>query len=241
MSDPQPAPAAPTSWEPLAPYERRVLGVLIEKQKTSKSADAYPMTLNSIVVGSNQKSNRDPVYDLDADAVEETLGDLQRKGSVMKMTGGRADRWRHLLYELWKVTKVEMAILAELLLRGPQTEGDLRGRASRMDDIKDLDELRGLLKGLTERNLVVYLTEPNRRGTVVTHGFHTPDELEREKGRHAGGAADHEPAPVRSPGGNAALESRLNEAFDEIASLREAVSRLEQSVSELRAGREQAP
>ncbi|HET6575144.1 MAG TPA: DUF480 domain-containing protein [Fimbriiglobus sp.] len=227
MPDPQPA------REPLAPSERRVLGVLIEKQKTSKSADAYPMTLNAIVTGSNQKSNRDPVYDLDAEAVEETLADLQRKGLVMKMTGGRADRWRHLLYELWKVTKVEMAILAELLLRGPQTEGDLRSRASRMDEIKDLDELRALLKGLAERNLVVYLTEPDRRGTVVTHGFHTPDELEREKGRHAGGAADHEPAPVRSAGGSA-LEARLNEAFDEIANLREAVARLEQTVSELR-------
>jgi uncharacterized protein YceH (UPF0502 family) len=233
MPDPQPA-AAP-AWEPLAPYERRVLGVLIEKQKTSKSADAYPMTLNAIVVGSNQKSNRDPVYDLDAEAVEETLGVLQRKGLVMKMTGGRADRWRHLLYELWKVTKVEMAVLAELLLRGPQTEGDLRGRASRMDEVKDLDELRGLLKGLAERNLVVYLTEPNRRGTVVTHGFHAPDELERERGRHAGGAADHEPAPVRS-GSGSALEARLSEAFDEIANLREAVSRLEQAVDGLRRG-----
>ena len=169
--------------------------------------------------------------------VEETLGRLQRRGLVMKMTGGRVDRWRHLLYEAWKVAKVEMAVLAELLLRGPQTEGDLRGRASRMDEIKDLDELRGLLKGLAERNLVVYLSPPDRRGTVVTHGFHTPDELEREKGRHAGGAADHEPAPARSSGGGSALESRLNEAFDEIASLREAVSRLEQTVSELRVGR----
>jgi uncharacterized protein YceH (UPF0502 family) len=234
MSDPQPAPAAPTSWEPFAPYERRVLGVLIEKQKTSKSADAYPMTLNAITTGCNQKSNREPVYDLDTEAVEETLGELQRKGLVMKMTGGRADRWRHLLYELWKVSKVEMAVLAELLLRGPQTEGDLRGRASRMDEIKDLDELRGLLKDLAGRNLVVYLTEPNRRGTVVTHGFHAPDELERERGRHAAGVTDYEPAPARSSGGGSALEARLNEAFDEIANLREAVAPLGQAVAELR-------
>jgi uncharacterized protein YceH (UPF0502 family) len=230
MSD----PAAVPTWEPLPPYERRVLGVLIEKQKTSKSADAYPMTLNAITTGCNQKSNREPVYDLDTEAVEETLGELQRKGLVMKMTGGRADRWRHLLYELWKVTKVEMAVLAELLLRGPQTEGDLRGRASRMDEIKDLDELRGLLKGLAGRNLVVYLTEPGRRGTVVTHGFHTPDELERERGRHAGGAADHEPAPVRSSGDSSALEARLNEALGEIAALQERLGRLEQTVDELR-------
>ncbi len=236
MPDPTPAaPPAPPTWEPLPPHERRVLGVLIEKQKTSKSADAYPMTLNAITTGCNQKSNRDPVYELDGEAVEEALASLQRKGLVMKMTGSRADRWRHLLYEVWKASKVEMAVLAELLLRGPQTEGDLRGRASRMDEIKDLDELRGLLKGLAERRLVAYLTEPGRRGTVVTHGFHAPEELEREKARHAAGAADHEPAPARSPGGSAA-EGRLAEALAEIARLRETVARLERTIEELRRG-----
>lgn len=226
-----------SDFTPLTPHERRVLGVLIEKQKTSKSADAYPMTLNSITTGCNQKSNRDPVYDLDEYVVEEVLGELQPKGLVMKMTGGRADRWRHLLYEAWKVSKVEMAILAELLLRGPQTEGELRGRASRMDEIKDVDELRGLLTALRARSLVVYLTEPNRRGTVVTHGFHEPAELEREKSR-AGAVTDHEVAPpaVRIVPAPSALDARLNEAFAEIARLREAVTRLEQQVAELRRG-----
>ena len=65
--------AAPETWTPLPPHERRVLGVLVEKQKTSKTADAYPMTLNSVVTGCNQKSNRDPVMDLSEDPVEETL------------------------------------------------------------------------------------------------------------------------------------------------------------------------
>jgi uncharacterized protein YceH (UPF0502 family) len=238
MPDPTPAaPPAPPARELIPPHERRVLGVLIEKQKTSKSADAYPMTLNSITAGCNQKSNRDPVYDLDEDVVEEALGNLQRRGLVMKMTGSRTDRWRHLLYEEWKASKVEMAVLAELLLRGPQTEGDLRGRASRMDEIKDLDELRGLLKGLAERGLVAYLSPPDRRGTVVTHGFYTPEELEREKGRHAGsGSADHGPTPARPAGGSAALEARLAEAFDEIARLRETVARLEQTIETLRRG-----
>jgi uncharacterized protein YceH (UPF0502 family) len=153
---------------PLEPTERRVLGVLIEKQKTSKTADAYPMTLNSLTTGCNQKSNRDPITELDDDDVEETLNTLQRNGYVLKIVGGRTDRYRHLLYDLWRVSKVEMAILAELLLRGPQSEGDLRGRASRMDDIADLDALRELLKSLASRNLVVYLT-PEGRGAVLTH------------------------------------------------------------------------
>jgi uncharacterized protein YceH (UPF0502 family) len=225
MSD----PAAPT-WYPLAPDQRRVLGALIEKQKTSKSADAYPMSLNAITTACNQKSNRDPVTDYDEDQVEATLANLQRSGLVMKMTGSRVDRWRHLLYEAWGTpSKVEMAVLAELLLRGPQTEGDLRGRASRMDEIKDLDELRGLLKNLASRNLVVYLTPPGR-GAVVTHGFHTLDEL--EKARAAGGAMASASEAATRPA-SSGLEARLNEAFDEIAKLRETVARLEARIAEL--------
>lgn len=163
--------------EPLSMLERRVLGVLIEKQKTSKSPDAYPMTLNSLTIGCNQKSNRDPVLELSDDDVEETLISLGKKGFTVKITGGRAERFRHLLYDVWKVSKIELAILAELMMRGPQSEGDLRGRASRMDDIADLDQLRTILKSMVERHFVVYLTEPDRRGAMLTHGFHLPEEL----------------------------------------------------------------
>jgi uncharacterized protein YceH (UPF0502 family) len=211
---------------PLPPDQRRVLGVLVEKQKTSKSADAYPMTLNAITTGCNQKSNRDPVTDYDEDDAEETLAALQRLGLAEKVTGGRAERWRHRLYDVWRPSKVEMAVLAELLLRGPQTEGDLRGRASRMDDIADLDELRRLLAGLAERKLVVYLGEPGRRGTVVTHGFHAPDELAQARAKFANGAPD-DPAPAPRPSaGPSALEARLDAAFAEIAKLREEVAAL---------------
>ena len=139
---------------------------------------------------------------------------------VMKITGGRTDRFRHVVYENWRVTKVELAVLAELLLRGSQTEGDLRGRASRMDDIADVDALRALLAPLADRRLVVYLSERNRRGTVVTHGFHPADELERERTRHAGGAAEADPTP-RAGG------SKLDEVVAELAALKERVSRLE--------------
>lgn len=232
MSDPASSSASAETWVPLAPDQRRVLGVLIEKQKTSKSADAYPMSLNSITTGCNQKSNRDPVTDYSEDDVEETLTNLQRRGLVAKVTGSRVDRYRHLLYEVWKTTKVEMAILAELLLRGPQTEGDLRGRASRMDDIKDVDELRGLLKILASRNLVVYLTPPERRGTMLTHGFHTPEELARAK-QTAGQSVDADPLPRTASSqsepraSTSALEARLTEVLEEIARLKERVAKLE--------------
>ena len=207
--------------EPLSVLERRVLGVLVEKNKTSKTPDTYPMTLNSVTTGCNQKSNRDPVLELDEDEVEEALTDLMKKGLTIKQQGGRTDRWRHLLYDAWNPTKVELAILAELLLRGPQSEGDLRGRASRMDEIADLDTLRTLLKGLCERNLTVYLSPPGR-GAMVTHGFHTPEEFASIRGGQ-GPMAVEVPLPRVSGG----LEGKLNEALVEIALLKERVAALE--------------
>src|SRR3954447_24018046 len=101
---PQPAPQTPPppeTWDPLPPLERRVLGVLVEKQKTSKTADAYPLTLNALVTGCNQKSNRDPVMELDEVEVEEGLTALQKKFLVARITGGRAERFRHNLYDTW--------------------------------------------------------------------------------------------------------------------------------------------
>ena len=214
------------SITPLEPNERRVLGVLIEKQKTSKSPDAYPMTLNAIITGCNQKSNRHPITDFDDVDAEDTLEQLMGKGLVNKLVGGRTDRYRHLLYEVWRISKVEMAILAELILRGSQSEGDLRGRASRMDDITDLETLRTLLQGLTERGMVVYLTEPGRRGTIVTHGFWETDEMEHERSQLGNVVPDSVPTPTRSSNVTT-LEARLEEAFAEIEKLKQRVATLE--------------
>jgi uncharacterized protein YceH (UPF0502 family) len=167
--------------------ERRTLGVLVEKAKTTP--EAYPLSLNALVTGSNQKSNRDPILDLTDADIEDALAECQKTGLVTQIIGGRVERWRHNLYDVWRVNKVELAVLTELLLRGPQTEGELRGRASRMEPIADLDALRAVLKPLAERKLVVYLTEEGKRGTTVTHGFHDAAELERLRKHHAGGAA----------------------------------------------------
>src|SRR5947209_3996450 len=164
-------------WPVLDVNERRILGVLIEKAKTTP--DAYPMTVNALVTGSNQKTAREPVLNLSDTDVEDALESAKHKGLVIKITGGRVVRWRHNLYEAWHVDKVELAVLAELLLRGPQTEGELRGRASRMEPIDELETLRAVLKKLAGRRLVVYLSPEGRRGTLVTHGFHDPKELQR--------------------------------------------------------------
>lgn len=160
----------------LSVSERRILGVLVEKAKTTP--DIYPMSLNAMVTGSNQKSNRDPLLNLTDLDVEDALASAQRKGLVTRIQGGRVEKWKHNLYEVLQVDKAELAVLTELLLRGPQTEGELRGRASRMEPIGDLETLRGVLRPLAERRLVVFLGPEGRRGTLITHGFHAPAELE---------------------------------------------------------------
>ncbi len=241
---PQPAAAPPpaTTWEPLLPLERRILGALVEKQKTSKSPDSYPLSLNSLWTACNQKSNRDPVLDLSDDDVEQALPPLQKKGLVIRITGGRVERFRHNLYDLWTRNGPEMAVLAELLLRGPQTKGDLRTRATRMDPIETLEALEEILKSLTARRLAVYLTEPDRRGAVVTHGFHTPDELTRLKAHFAHSPASAsliEPdaaAPSRSSvssDSHAALEAKLAGAIGEIEVLKGKIAALEAAVGDL--------
>lgn len=187
-----------TAWPAFTMIQRRLLGVLVEKSKTTP--DAYPLSINALTVGSNQKSNRDPLLNLSDDDIEDAMPGLMTLGLVTRITGSRVDRWRHNLYDVWRVDKIELAILAELLLRGPQTEGELRSHANRMDTIDDLETLRQKLKPLQERKLVLWLNEEGRRGSLITHGFHAPGELEALKQRaKANESAAPAPAPVTAP------------------------------------------
>jgi uncharacterized protein YceH (UPF0502 family) len=204
------ADSSPT-WPALTPVERRILGVLVEKQKTSKTADAYPLTLNALVTGCNQKSNRDPVVQLDDSQVEEGLTALQQKGLVERVTGGRAER-------------------AELLLRGPQTRGELRSRAGRMDTIDTLEALDEILKSLSARRLVTYLSDPHRRGALATHGFHSEEELQQIRS-HAPASFTHAHPEHAAPSAAATDLARLQ---SEIDVLKERTRVLEEEVDELK-------
>src|SRR6185312_2454663 len=208
------------SWVPLNNRERRVLGVLVEKAKTTP--EYYPLTIAAIVTGCNQKSNRDPVTNYDADDVEEILQGLRKKGATVMVEGsGRVVRWKHTLYDWLKVTKVELAVIAELLLRGAQTEGDLRSQASRMEPLADLPALQAILETLAAKDLVVYLTPPRtRRGVVVTHNLYIPNELEREKARQAAAPAiDDEPERPARPA-STRLEAPSGITPEDLAALR---------------------
>jgi uncharacterized protein YceH (UPF0502 family) len=214
----------PNTQRSLSLIERRVLGVLVEKQKTT---DNYPLTLNSLTVGCNQKSNRDPVLDLQEHQVEECLERLQQDGFVIRVISGRVDKWKHRLYDAWGVSSAELAIVAELLLRGPQTEGELRSHVSRMEALPDLESLRGILAPLVDRQLVIYLSEPGRRGTLVTHGFHDPDELQHLRERLDG---QQETVLCRS---SKASPGVAPTSSAEIAELREAVIQMRIQLQEL--------
>jgi uncharacterized protein YceH (UPF0502 family) len=209
----------------LSAGERRVLGALVEKAKTTP--DAYPMSLNSLVTACNQKTNRDPISSYADVEIEQFLTSAQRKGLVLKtITGtGRVTRWRHELYSAWHVDKVELAVLAELLLRGPQTEGELRSRASRMEPIDELEALRTVLRGLAQRGFVVYLTPEGRRGTIVAHGLYEPEELVKLK---AGTTFHDEPdaSPRHAPAQSAFEESALHVLQQDMAALKASLAEM---------------
>lgn len=176
------SPSAPR-WQPLSAMDRRVIGVLVEKAKTTP--DAYPLSLNAVVTGCNQKSNRHPLMNVEPDDAEQSLDRLRELGAVGLVQGyGRVQKYRHYMYDWLGVDKVELAVMAELLLRGPQTEGELRGRASRMEPIRDLNEFRPVLASLKAKRLIVSLT-PEGRGHAVTHALYLPGELERARAQFA--------------------------------------------------------
>ena len=177
MSDlvPRPTSQQPARWQPISAIDRRVVGVLVEKAKTTP--DGYPMSLAALRSGCNQKNNRYPLMELELEDLEESLARLRVLGAVAEVQGGgRVSRYRHYMYEWLGVEKLELAVMTELLLRGAQTEGELRGRAARMDPIDDLGALRPVLASLKEKGLVLSLT-PEGRGHMVTHALYEPREL----------------------------------------------------------------
>ncbi|MHC4948393.1 MAG: YceH family protein [Planctomycetota bacterium] len=136
----------------LSPEESRVLGVLVEKAQTTPGQ--YPLTLNAMLSGCNQKSNRMPVTSLSEEQVLEAVDGLRSKDLVreVQMTGSRVPKYRHVAREGLAVTTSELVVLAELLLRGPQTVGELRGRASRMHPLESIEVVGNVLTGLMERD-----------------------------------------------------------------------------------------
>jgi uncharacterized protein YceH (UPF0502 family) len=225
------SPAAP-KWRPLSSVERRIAGVLVEKAKTTP--DAYPMTLNALVTGCNQKNNREPQMSLTPEAVESALESLRLAGALTEVQGaGRVPKYRHFLYEWLGVDKYEMAVMAELLLRGEQTIGELRGRAARMEPIAGVEELKPILKSLLAKNLIVALT-PEGRGQVVTHNLYKEREIKEIQAHYASGAAQASAAEDGDAPVVPTRQQRTSSRPDEIEELRREIAALREELASVR-------
>lgn len=213
-------------------HEARVLGVLVEKQMTTP--DQYPLTLNAICNGSNQKSNRDPVVSFSEAEVTIALQGLRMKhvaGSVQPL-GSRGEKWQHNGRQALSVTERELAVLAELLLRGPQQPGELRTRVSRMSRTNTLEELNATLRTLQEKDYIERLPPaPGARterysqrlaASLYPHGVEAPAAPASPDRATAG------PPPARAAG----LGPRVEALESEVAELRAQLQQLAGALGE---------
>jgi uncharacterized protein YceH (UPF0502 family) len=208
--------------EALDSVQIRVLGCLLEKQQTTP--DAYPLTLNSLRLACNQFTNRDPVVDYDEPAVHEAAQRLGQRGlaRLASYHGSRAHKYRHLVDETLGLAPDERALLCVLMLRGPQTLGELKQRSERLHSFPDLASVEDALGRLTTRDLGRWLERrPGQKEARYTH-------LLEEDGE----AAVAETEPVRAQ--PAAREPEPDGLSDEVARLRRDLDALREEVAALR-------
>ena len=203
----------------------RVLGCLVEKQHTTP--DAYPLTLNSLRLACNQSTNRDPVVDFDEATVREGAQRLGQRGlaRLASYHGSRAYKYRHLIDDALGLAPDERALLCVLMLRGPQTSGELKQRTERLHQFADLTSVEAALDRLTERELGRWLERrPGQKEARYTH-------LMEEDGD---GAAAARPEPLQTRPPSPAPQSGAGDLTDEVAALRRELDALRDDVAALR-------
>jgi uncharacterized protein YceH (UPF0502 family) len=204
--------------------EARVLGSLIEKDITTP--DYYPLSLNSLISACNQKSNREPVMTLDEETVRLALRNLQEKKLAGPVSGAdsRVTKYEHRLQEVFNFDRRETAIVCVLLLRGPQTPGELRGRTERMHRFDDLSEVQSALQSLMQRDPPIAKVLPRQPGTKEARYMHLfcgdvePLDAAASLGASAGSELELE---------------RIERLENEVASLRKEIADLKQQFEDL--------
>ena len=208
--------------------EARVLGSLVEKELTTP--EYYPLSLNALLHACNQKSNRDPFMNLDETAVCQALRTLERKGLAGPADNmdSRVSKFEHRLQEAYNFTRHEIAILCELLLRGPQTPGELRSRADRMHKFEDLGIVQSTLQRLMKREPPLVAVLPKHPGTKEARYAHLlcVDVAAWELARESGGAASG--STTANVGGG----ERLTRLEEKVAGLQERIADLQQQLSD---------
>jgi uncharacterized protein YceH (UPF0502 family) len=207
----------------LSAVEVRVLGALVEKETTP---EYYPLSLNALVNACNQKSNREPIMTLDEDAVRKALRSLTDQYVVRSASGdSRVVKFEHRLNELYNFHRHEIAVLCVLMLRGPQTPGELRTRTERMYTFEDLDAVHSALNLLMRREPPLVKVLPRQPGTKESRFLHllsgdvAPAESNSESGESL--EADRDAVSTRDRERIEQLESEVSELRRELQTLRE--------------------
>jgi uncharacterized protein YceH (UPF0502 family) len=203
--------------------EIRVVGCLVEKQRTTP--DAYPLSLNALRLACNQSTNRDPVVSYDEETVSEALRRTAQRGwtRLASGAGSRARKYRHLLPGALGLGDDELALLAVLMLRGPQTPGELKQRSERLHPFADLAAVQGTLERLVERELVV--RHARRAGQKE-------DRFEQVLGGGVEASEGASSGAVATPAAGPVGEDRLDRIEREIAALRAELSSLREALGE---------
>ena len=209
----------------LTDIEVRVLGSLVEKDITTP--DYYPLSLNALVNASNQKNNRDPVMALGEDSVGHALDTLQEKRLAGPASGAdsRVPKYEHRLQEVFNFDRREIAVLCVLLLRGPQTPGELRGRTERMYHFEGLDDVISTLDRLAQRQPPLAAVLPRQTGTKESR------YMQLLSG-DAPPAVDVARSPSR--GTDSSADDRLSHMENEVAELRREVTEIHQQLAAFR-------
>lgn len=210
----------------LSEDEVRVLGALIEKDITTP--EYYPLSLNALVNACNQKSNRDPVMQLDENAVRDALSGLQEHRLAGPAGGAdsRVTKYEHRTQEVFNFTRAEVAVLCVLLLRGPQTPGELRGRTERMHRFETLDDVQSALQKLMQRQPSLAKVLPRQPGTKESRYVHllAGDVGVPETPQAMMGSAIH----------NSAESERMRRLEEEVRVLRREIAELKTQLEEFR-------
>ena len=216
--------------------EARILGALVEKDVTTP--DYYPLSLNALVNACNQKNNRDPVMTLDEAAVRGALDGLRNKNLAGPAGGAdcRVTKYEHRLQEMFNFTRGETAILCVLLLRRPQTPGELRARTERMHRFEDLSEVELSLQRLMQRDPPLARVLPRKPGSKESRYMHLlSGDMEDPGLADASAARAHSPAyPATSTATPSTDRDRITHLEDEVATLRKEVTDLKHQLERLR-------
>lgn len=197
-------------------------------EKDITTPDYYPLSLNALINACNQKNNREPVMNLEEDEVRQAVSRLQEKRLAGPATGAdsRVTKYEHRMQEAFNFTRGESAILCVLLLRGPQTPGELRGRSERMHRFEDLSEVQSVLQHLTQRELPLVKTMSRQPGTKESRYMHLLSGYVEE-------TLERQTASPASPG-NGSEAARISRLEAEVATLRTEIDGLKQELASFR-------